>query len=226
MKNKILVIAAHPDDEILGCGGTIRRLVDEGCEAYVLILGEGVTSRDEKRDLKKRKAKISNLKEEMLQANRLIGATSVTAEDLPDNRFDSVPFLDITKIIEKHKARMKPDIVFTHYQFDLNIDHRITYEAVMTASRPLARETVKEIYSFEILSSTEWSSSACFSPDTFFDISGTIKNKLDAMKKYRSELCKYPHPRSLEGVELSAKYWGMRIGLEHAEAFKNIRRVR
>lgn len=225
MKNKILVVAAHPDDEILGCGGTISKLTRQGHKAYVLILGEGVTSRDQIRNTSGRKPEIEALKREMLLANKAIGVSHVVAESLPDNRFDEATFLDIVKIVEKHKNLIKPDIIFTHCGLDLNIDHRITYEAVITAARPLPNETVKEIYSFEILSSTEWSGAGVFLPDTFIDISSTLKDKLNAIKKYTSELRRYPHPRSFEGVKLNAKYWGMRTGLKCAEAFKTIRRI-
>ncbi len=124
---------------------------------------------------------------------------------------------------EKIKLELKPDIIFTHYKNDLNIDHRITYQAVLTATRPMQNECVKEIYSFEILSSTEWNYPLSFSPDTFFDISDTLELKLKAMKAYKSELCKYPHPRSLEGIELNAKYHCMRVGKRYVEAFKSVR---
>ncbi|MFA6423041.1 MAG: PIG-L deacetylase family protein [Patescibacteria group bacterium] len=220
---KILVIAAHPDDEILGCGGTIARLVKEGNEAYTLILGEGVTARDDKRDTNVRNDEINSLKEQMNKANEIIGVKEVITEDVPDNRFDSVDLLDIVKKIEKIKDRINPDVIFTHYCNDLNIDHKITAGAVLTATRPMVGETVKEIYSFEILSSTEWNYPLTFSPNTYFDISKTIDLKTEAMKQYKSEIRNYPHPRSVEGIELSANYWGVRTGLKCAEAFELIR---
>ena len=222
MKN-ILIIAAHPDDEILGCGGTIARLSKEGYKTTTLILGEGITSRDNIRDIKKREKNISELKEEAKRANVMLGAKEVFFHDFPDNRFDTVPFLDITKIIEKIKNKIKPDIIFTHYEKDLNLDHQITYQAVITATRPIKEETVKEIYSFEIPSSTEWNYPLSFSPNVFYDISETIEIKLKALEEYKTELRKYPHPRSLERVKFIAKDWGMKVGLEHAEAFKVVR---
>lgn len=226
MKKTILVVAAHPDDEVLGCGGTIAKLASEGCRVYTLILGEGVTSRDNKRSVTKRKSSIIGLKKEALAANRILGVTEVFSYNLPDNRFDTVPLLDVVKVIENVKSKIKPDMIFTHYYADLNLDHRVTYEAVITASRPLPSETVKDIYSFEILSSTEWRYPNTFSADTFFDISTTLKRKIEAMKKYRSELKAYPHPRSLRGIELNAECWGMKSGLRHAEAFKVVRSIR
>lgn len=223
---KVLVIAAHPDDEVVGCGGTIARFAKEGNALYTLILGEGITSRDEKRDRKKRDKDIKNLRGYVHKANNILGVKDVFIHDFPDNRFDSVPLLDIVKVIEKTKNKIKPDIIFTHYEKDLNIDHQITYKAVITATRPLKNETVKEIYSFEVLSSTEWVYPLSFSPDVFFDIKDTIGAKLMAMAEYKTELQKSPHPRSLKGIKINAEEWGMKIGLKYAEAFKSIRCVK
>ena len=226
MKKKILIVAAHPDDEVLGCFGTVARLIKEGCEAYTLILGEGKTSRDEERLAEARKDDIVELNTEIERSNSLIGIKKVFVKSFPDNRFDSVDLLDIIKVISKVKEEVQPDIIFTHYENDLNIDHQITYKAVITATRPMKDECVKEIYSFEILSSTEWSYPLSFSPDTYYDISDTIKLKIDAMKEYASELCEYPHPRSLEGIELNAKYQGLQVGNKYVESFKTIRTIK
>lgn len=226
MSKKILIVAAHPDDEVLGCFGTVARLVKEGHEAYTLILGEGKTSRDEQRIFENKKDEIEILNSEIQKANDAIGIKKVYIESFPDNRFDSVDLLDIIKVISKVKEEVNPDIIFTHYAHDLNIDHQITYKAVITATRPMQDECVKEIYSFEILSSTEWNYPLSFSPDTYFDISDTLDVKIQAMKAYNSELCEYPHPRSLEGIELNARYHGMRSGKQYVEAFKTIRRIK
>ena len=226
MKKGILIVAAHPDDEILGCGGTVARLVKEGYEAYTLILGEGITSRDEKRSIEKRKIELSQLKKQAIKANTILGVKEVFFFDFPDNRFDTIPLLDIVKVIEKIKNQIKPQIIFTHYKNDLNIDHQITYNAVIAATRPMAREAVKEIYSFEVPSSTEWYYPLSFSPDVFFDITETLKYKLKAMGFYQSELRKFPYPRSLENIKLNAEYWGVRVGVRYAEAFKNVRIIK
>lgn len=226
MKKRILIVAAHPDDEVLGCFGTVSRLIKEGYEAYTLILGEGKTSRDATRDVENKKDEIDLLNSEIQKANDLIGIKKVFVESFPDNRFDSVDLLDIVKVISKVKEEVLPDIIFTHYENDLNIDHTITYKAVITATRPMPTESVKEIYSFEVLSSTEWNYPLSFSADTYFDVSDTISLKIDAMKEYSSELCEYPHPRSIEGIELNAKYQGMRVGKEYVEAFMSIRVIK
>ena len=226
MSKKILIVASHPDDEVLGCFGTVARLIKEGYEAYTLILGEGKTSRDEKRVVENKTDEIELLNTEIHKANKAIRIKKVFIESFPDNRFDSVDLLDIVKVISKVKEEIQPSIIFTHFENDLNIDHRITYQAVITATRPMKDECVKEIYSFEILSSTEWNYPLSFNPDTYFDISDTIDLKIDAMKEYKSELCEYPHPRSLEGIELNAKYQGMRVGKKYVEAFKCVRVVR
>lgn len=222
----VLIVAAHPDDEILGCGGTAKKLASCGHTVYTLILGEGITSRDEKRDRDDRIEEIISLKEQVKKANSIVGIKNVFLYDFPDNRFDTVPLLDIVKVVEKVKNELMPDIIFTHFEHDLNIDHQITYNAVLTATRPQKGECVKEIYSFEVLSSTEWNYPIRFSPDVFFDISGHIESKKEAMAVYKSELREYPHPRSLEGIGLNAKNWGMKVGVGYAEAFKLVRWVR
>jgi LmbE family N-acetylglucosaminyl deacetylase len=226
MKNKILIVSAHPDDEVLGCGGTVARLVKEGYQAYTLILGEGITSRDENRDRAKRETEIQKLKSQAEKANKIIGVEEVFMYDFPDNRFDTVPLLDIVKVIEKIKNDIKPKIIFTHYEKDLNVDHQITYKAVITATRPVVREPVKEIYSFEILSSTEWNFPLSFSPDVFFDISETMDIKIKALEEYKTELRNYPHPRSLEGIKINAESWGLKIGVKYAEVFKSVRIIK
>jgi LmbE family N-acetylglucosaminyl deacetylase len=219
-----MIIAAHPDDEILGCGGTVARLTQEGKaeadEVLTLILSNGITSREnwDKKDLE-------DLKVKSADANFMVGVPWIAIEDLPDNQFDKVPLLDIVKKVDKHIKFHLPDIIFTHYANDLNIDHRITYQAVITATRPMQNESVKEIYSFEVLSSTEWNYPTTFSPDTFYDITDTINTKLEALACYDSEMRDSRHPRSITGAWNNAKMWGLKSGLEYAEAFKTVRRI-
>lgn len=226
MNKKILIVAAHPDDEVLGCFGTVAKLITQGYEAYTLILGEGKTSRDERRIVENKTDEIMILNSEIQKANDVIGIKKVFVESFADNRFDSVDLLDIVKVISKVKEEIQPSIIFTHFENDLNIDHSITYKAVLTATRPMEGESVKEIYSFEVLSSTEWNYPLSFSPDIFFDISETIDLKTQAMIAYNSELRQYPHPRSIEGIKLNAKYHGMRVGKKYVEAFKSVRVIK
>lgn len=225
MKNKnILIVAAHPDDEILGCGGAVAKLVKEGYGAHTLILSEGVASRGKSKSAARYEMK--ELKKQAVKANKTVGAESIFIYDFPDNRFDSVALLDIVKIVEEVKNKIKPEIIFTHHEKDLNIDHQITYKAALTAARPLPGESVKEIYSFEVLSSTEWAYPLTFSPDFFVDITDTLDLKLKAMNEYKLELMNFPHPRSIDGIKLNASCWGMKTGLKYAEAFKTVRRIK
>ncbi|HIP93050.1 MAG TPA: PIG-L family deacetylase, partial [Desulfurobacteriaceae bacterium] len=164
-------------------------------------------------------------KDQIYKANKILGIKKVFTFDLPDNRFDSVDFLDIFKIIEEIKNKLKPEIIFIHSKSDLNIDHRITHKAVITAARPVKGETVKSIYAFEVLSSTEWNYPLSFSPNVYFNIENTLDLKLKAMSEYKNELREYPHPRSLEGIKIKAKQRGMEAGFSYAEAFELIRIV-
>lgn len=223
---KILVVAAHPDDEILGCGATMARLSEEGHEVYTLILGEGVTSRDKARDTQLREKEINFLREEILNANKCLGVKKVFIKSFSDNRFDSHDLLDVVKAIEEVKLEIEPDIVFTHSCDDLNIDHQITAKAVLVAMRPLADETINEIYSFEILSSSEWNFPKSFAPDVFFEVNNFISKKKKALEYYKSEMRNAPHPRSIEIVENLAKLRGSTVGIDYAEAFKLIRMIK
>jgi len=158
-----------------------------------------------------------------------LNVSDVYIYDYPDNRFDTVALIDIIKTIEKVKEEVKPDIIYTHHYGDLNIDHRITFDAVMTAARPVQGESVKEIYSFEIPSSTEWyfsSTKNYFMPNVFMDISETIEKKLQALKEYKSEVRQFPHPRSPEAIKSIAKKWGSNSGLKYAEAFCLVRLIK
>jgi LmbE family N-acetylglucosaminyl deacetylase len=220
----ILVVAAHPDDEVLGCGGTVAKMAHAGAAVHVLILGEGVTARVEKRDDKDAPA-IQSLDNECKTANRLLGVLDVYREYLADNRFDSLDLLDIIKKIEGYVNTVNPDVVFTQHGGDINIDHSITFRAVLTAVRPMQGIGVKALYAYEIPSSTEWSMqyvSPVFHPNTYIDITDTLEVKLQALKTYQSELRSFPHPRSVEGVRSLARYRGMTAGVEAAEAFELI----
>ena len=225
-KNKILIVAAHPDDEVLGCGGTIAKYAKDN-EIYILILGEGITSRYENRQ-EASAVELSALKHKATEAGKFLGAKDIFFLDLPDQRFETVPFLEITKKIEEFIKKIEPKIIFTHSSADLNLDHRISFNSVMTAARPVKNCPVKEIYSFEIPSSTEWSFqkiNGAFLPNIFEDISSTLERKIEASKIYNSEMREFPHPRSKEGIEILAKKRGMAVGINLSEAFELIRRI-
>lgn len=225
---RVLVVAAHPDDEVLGCGGTIARHVRGGNFVHIAILGEGVTSRRTRRNPGSDRAALSALKSDIRNAARCLGSPKFTLHDFPDNRFDTVPLLDIVKVVERAKARWKPNIVYTHHPSDLNIDHRIVAEAVQTAFRPVPGEKHVSILAFEIPSSTEYQSSlfaAGFRPTVYIDISETLEDKCRAMAAYRGEVRPYPHPRSPEALSIIAKRCGLEVGLPAAERFALVRAV-
>lgn len=223
--SKVLIVAAHPDDEVLGCGGTIAKLA-ESYDIYTLILGEGITSREISDEEKGKE--LNELKKQSDEANKILRVKKVFFENFPDNKFDTVPLLDIIKRIEDYISKIKPDIIYTHHYGDLNVDHRITFNAVLTACRPQKNSIVKRIYTFEVLSSTEWNYQTqgnIFIPNTYIDISKTIDKKLEAMQCYKSEIRDYPHPRSLEGMKILAQRRGLEVGLKFAEAFCLIREI-
>jgi LmbE family N-acetylglucosaminyl deacetylase/predicted acetyltransferase len=225
--NKILVVAAHPDDEILGVGATIAKRIKEGDLAYALILAEGQTSRWDKREYAD-KTKVFELHRDTYESAQVIGYKEVFFGNMPDNRMDSFELLDIVKIVEKYINIIHPDIIYTHHYGDLNIDHMLTYRAVKTATRPIAGFIVKQVYTFQTVSSTEWNfgnKGELFSPNVFIDISNTIDLKNEAMRKYKTELREFPHPRSIEMLDAVAKYWGGVSGTQYAEAFELVRSI-
>lgn len=224
----VLVVAAHPDDEVLGVGGTAARHAAAGDRVCALILGEGQTSRGERREDVGADI-VDRLHKDTLESAKEIGYADVWFADFPDNRFDSVDLLDIVKVIEKKIDALNPEIIYTHYSGDLNIDHQRTARAVLTAARPMRDCCVRKIYAFETLSSTEWnfdySGQPPFAPNVFVDITDYYHKKEAAMNRYGSELCKFPHPRSLGGMDALARTRGMAAGMERAEAFMLVRSV-
>ena len=223
-----LIVAAHPDDEVLGCGGTIARLAQEGHDVYIAILGEGITSRYDQR-AQADKARVEALHARSQQVAELLGARDPFLYSLPDNRFDTVPLLDVIKIIEELVERLQPEVIYTHHGGDLNIDHVIVHRAVLTATRPVAGYPVREIYAFEVPSSTEWAFGQfqpIFQPNVFVDISATLETKVQAIALYESEARPFPHPRSAEALRALARRWGSVVGLEAAESFVLARSLR
>jgi LmbE family N-acetylglucosaminyl deacetylase len=215
-----LVIAAHPDDEALGCGGTITRWASEGANVHLAFLADGVGARGEVHYTEQ--GALNDRRDAANRAAEIMGAASVHFDDLPDNRLDSVPLLDITQRVEALIERYQPDTVLTHHAGDLNIDHRRVYQAVMTACRPQPGHPVQTILSFEVPSSTEWQVSGggeAFVPNWFEDITETLPQKLKALEAYATEMREWPHTRSIEAVEHLARWRGATVGVEAAEAF-------
>lgn len=218
----ILVIAAHPDDEILGCAGTIAKHTNAGDQVNTLILSEGVTSREVIRDREKAKDELSVLANAANKAGKILGVTSTNLECFPDNRMDSCDLLDVVKSIEASINTFIPEIIYTHHGGDLNIDHRVVHEAVMTACRPLPGHSVQSILFFEVPSSTEWQlpfSAPTFMPNWYVNITDTLHLKLEALMAYEAEMRDWPHPRSLRAVEYLSRWRGANVGVEAAEAF-------
>lgn len=222
MSHHILVIAAHPDDEVLGCGGTIARHHQMGDTVSVLMFTDGVGSRSNapqpgaSEGLAERRACAE-------RASTILGVAHLEMLSYPDNAMDTVPLLEIVKAIEAALDRAQPNIVYTHHASDVNIDHRRVHDASIAACRPQPGHVVEQLLFFETPSSTEWrppASMSCFAPNWFVDISDTFSAKLDALRAYAPELREFPHPRSLEAVEHLARWRGASVGLAAAEAFE------
>lgn len=231
-KNKrIMVVAAHPDDELLGLGATMHKLIkEEGVVSHVVILGEGITSRSDTRDTEKWKGALEEHHRNINAAGSHIGYESIHTYNFSDNRFDSHALLDIVKVIEKEKIEFHPDMIFTHNSGDLNIDHQLTFQAVMTATRPMDDEEVTTVISFETPSATDWQYSnhpEQFKPNLYIEVSeDDVLAKCDAMSEYKFETREYPHPRSFKALKVLAQYRGYTSGNQMAEAFEIVRMIR
>lgn len=220
----ILVIAAHPDDEVLGCGGTIARAAAEGECVTVAILGQGAASRHADSD-PAATLETSRLVDASHAAADILGVADVRHFGLPDNRFDSLCLLDIVKLIESLAEELQPEEVYVQHGGDLNMDHTITFRAAMTAFRPLPGCSLRALFAYEVPSSTEWAFgrfAPAFVADTFIDIGPYLDSKLAAMKAYAAELREFPHPRSCQALRMIAGERGSRVGLSAAEAFTTI----
>lgn len=223
MKNKkILVIAAHPDDEVLGCGGTLLKHSKNNDKILLLFATDGESSR------KSGSQKILYRKKQASKVARIINSQKPVFLNFPDNQLDKINMLKIAKIFAKIVDRFKPDIIYTHHYNDLNIDHRLTFEATMIACRPLVESSVKEIYCFEILSSSGWRgiNNLAFKPNVYVDIKDYIRKKIDLMKIYEKEIRPSPHPRSIESITARAISRGTEVSLSYAESFELIRYIR
>ena len=233
----ILVLAAHPDDEVLGMGGTIKKFTKNGNNVKVVIFATGISSRrssnyknSENYDVNEKiisqmNKQIKKLKLDAISACKLLGVTDLEFLDFPDNEMDLISNLEITKRIEKIIKQFKPEQIFTHSCYDVNIDHRMWYFATLAATRPKPGTKIKKVFSFEIPSSTEWYFPSQFSPNFFVNIDNELKTKIQALKKYKTELNSFPHPRSTISLNVTAKKWGSVSGFKNAEAFYLIREL-
>ncbi|MDP6781753.1 MAG: PIG-L deacetylase family protein [Alphaproteobacteria bacterium] len=225
---RILVVASHPDDEVLGCGGTMAVHADAGDVVDVLIVVEGATSREAKRDTEAQAGALTALQQSACDAAVVLGARKPHFLGMPDNRLDGMELLDVIKPIEALINELKPQVIYTQHGGDLNIDHRIVHQAVVTACRPAPGACVRAIYGYETASSTEWASAnmgGVFHPVRFVDISKTLERKRKAMGCYGSEMRPFPHARSFEGLEALARWRGVNAGVEAAEAFTVVREI-
>ena len=233
---KILIVVAHPDDEVLGMGGTIKKLTNQGNEIKTVFLSTGILARrpfstkagDDiftEKFLDKVDKKLKKLRTDAKNAAKVLGVDEIDFMDFPDNEMDTVSNLQITKTIENEIAKFKPKVVYMPTKFDVNVDHQAVYNATVTATRPRKNSFVKQVISFEIPSSTEWYFPSEYSPNIFVDITKEIKYKLSALKKYKHEIKEFPHPRSIIALEAIARRWGSVSGFEYAESFSLVRKL-
>lgn len=218
MNRRVLVVAAHADDEVLGCGGTIAKWAATGSEISVAFLADGVRSRRNSGA----EAEIATRQNAAASACAILGGKIAGFGSFPDNSMDTVPLLDVVQHVERLIAEVRPDTVLTHHAGDVNVDHRRIHEAMIAACRPQTGHTVRTLLFFEVASSTEWQvpgSAPQFAPNWYEDISATLDKKLAALEAYSAELRPWPHPRSRKGVEALAHWRGATAGFEAAEAF-------
>ena len=216
MNKNVLVIAAHPDDELLGSGGTLKKLINHGYKVITVIFAKG------------RKEEEDHIKQAVLKANKHLGIEEIIFLEYPNLLLETFPLHVINKEIESLVAKYEPSMIFTHHYGDINMDHQILFQAVLTAARPLPGRNPIELLCFETVSSSEWSqhtNDKSFKPNYYVDITDTIDVKLESLQFYDVEMRPFPHPRSYKGVQHLAQVRGMTVGVEHAEAFEIIRRV-
>lgn len=221
---KILVVAAHFDDEVFGCGGTIAKLANAGHEIFVCVLTDSCSTQYKGHAHEMIAQKMAESEE----VNKILGIKKTYVFDYPDMQLDTIPHVVLNKAIEQGITRIKPEVVYTHHWGDVNKDHRLVFESTMVAVRPVEHSSVKRVLCYEVPSSTEWAPptpSNMFAPTVFMDIEDVIEKKIDAVKAYNSELREYPHPRSVENVTNQAHYRGASVGLMAAESFMLIREV-
>ena len=221
MKKNVLILAPHPDDEVLGCGATIKKLSDEGNQLFVLVLTRGSSKfySDEK---------ILNVRNEALQAHKLLGVKQTFFLDFPAPELDTVPLADISREISKVLSDNKINVLYLPHRGDIHNDHRVVFNAGLVAARPVDAFTVTEIYAYETLSETEWAAPFCddaFIPTYFVNVENTLITKMEAIKCFKSQLKSFPNPRSVETIEALAKFRGATVGFKASEVFMVIRQI-
>lgn len=220
VKNKkVIVLSAHPDDETIGCGGTISLLKKKNFDVRVVFFTNGISSRTKNRN------KIKNRLKCLTEVKKILKFKIFHHFDFSDNEMDQVSTLSVAKSIEKIIHDFKPSTVFTHWKNDINVDHKKVYDATIVATRPYPAQVVKNIYSYEVLSSSNWNFSSSFNPNFFIDITSVHKKKIDALKKYKTEILKKPHTRSLKNIKQQNSLRGNQIGVKYAEAFEIVRQT-
>jgi LmbE family N-acetylglucosaminyl deacetylase len=218
---KILILAPHPDDEVLGCGGTILKHTSRGDDAHLCIATRAYPPLWPEDELKTRK-------EEVLTVSKILGIGKTHFLDFPTAKLDTIPQKELVDTINHIINDVKPEVVYIPHKGDVNKDHRLIFEAASVAVRPKPGSEIKKVLAYETLSETEWSApfpENAFCPQLFVDISETLEVKLKAMQGYRSELKEFPHPRSLEAISALARIRGTSIGVEAAEAFMIVREI-
>ena len=224
---RVLVIAAHPDDEVLGCGATISKYSSRGVQFMVLFIAEGSSCRYADPACVESVAAIADRTRQAMNALDLLGVKDYHFEGLPCGRLDQVPIIEINKAIELAIRKFNPDTVLTHSALDANNDHRIVSRSTVMATRPGAQNRVARLLSYEVLSSTEWSFGEAFLPSSFEQIEESdLDLKCQALMSYKTEVKAYPFPRSEQAVRAQAMNRGMQAGVPLAEAFQLLREFR
>lgn len=225
---KVLIIGAHPDDDILGCGGIMSKYARTGTEFRVIFIAEGSSCRFNLDELNSEEVVSTIIKRNSfgIKALEKLGVTQYHFYNLPCGRLDTISIIEVNKIIEKEVSQFQPDTIYTHAESDANHDHGIVFKASIMATRPCNTFKVKSVYSYEILSSSEWKFTSSFEPNSFEELDELdVKNKWEALAEYETEIREFPFPRSLEGISTLAKYRGLQAGVKYAEAFRLIRKI-
>ena len=221
---KILVIAPHADDEVLGCGGSIKKHSNQGDEVYLCIVTKAYTP-DWNQEF------IDNRAKEIARASEILGIKETFFLNFPTVKLDTVPQKDINDALTRLIEKIKPEILYIPHRSDLNRDHQIVFGSALVAARTKPGSSIKKVYSYETLSVTECGNPKIdklddvFLPNVYVDISDTISDKLRAMECYMSEVKKFPHPRSLKGIIVLSEKRGMEAGFENAEAFMIVKEL-